>query len=140
MTISIEKMKALCDQATDGPWNLCTHLKTRDDCGCSCGYRGGVWSGDGQFCLFEMGSSPEHDGTKMVPEQPRDMQFNDAHFIAASRTFVPEAIRLMEMMAEALRNGEKQQCYCESDYECKTHAALSAFDALAQGTMKGNGV
>lgn len=116
-----------------GTWKLCKHLATRDTCGCSCGYRGGVWSGDGEACLFEMGSSPEHDGTRMVPEQSREMQLNDAHFISASRTFVPEAIRVMEQMAEALRSC-KYGDMPESDTfdNGAVESALAAFDALGE--------
>ena len=96
-------IKAL--RPTPGPWQPCTHLRERDDCACPCGYRGGIWSGDGESIVCEMGGSPEQDGTKIVPERPRVAQFEDADFIVAAAD--PE-YGLQALAAEVERLQERE--------------------------------
>lgn len=75
---------------TPGPWGLCHHLKSPEhDKSCSCGYRGGIWSGDGEYLVCEMGSSPDVDGNgylqgHSVPMADRPTQLADAALIAAA--------------------------------------------------------
>ena len=73
---------------TPGPWGLCAHLETHDEC-CGCGYRGSIWSADGKLIVCELGSSPDADGNGVIqghtqPQADRQTQFADAHLIAAA--------------------------------------------------------
>lgn len=41
---------------TNGPWELCHHLKSAEsDRSCPCGYRGSIWGSDGNHVVCEMG-------------------------------------------------------------------------------------
>lgn len=90
---------------TPGPWKLCVHLAKHDQIPCSCGYRGGIWSGDGESIICEMGGSPEHEGTKITPESTREQQFMDAHLIAASPCLLRELKHLVALMESMERDG-----------------------------------
>lgn len=124
MTISIEQMKALCDQATDGPWGAHIEYKPYPD----------RIMAKGEYIAEVM------DGNSS----------SNCKFMSASRTFVPEAIRVLEMMAEALRLSKCRIKYLGAVNADRRHYeavfipemddALAAFDALAQGMMKGDGV
>lgn len=75
---------------TPTPWVLCHHLKSHEhDASCGCGYRGSVWSADGQYIVVEMGSSPDSDGEgkiqgHMMPQADRSTQLADAAFIVTA--------------------------------------------------------
>lgn len=98
----IAEIRARAEAATPGPWKLCHHLKSKDhDESCHCGYRGGIWSGDGEFVVCEMGSSPDVDGDGFVqghstPQCPRDQQLFDAAFIFRARTDIPALLSALE--------------------------------------------
>jgi hypothetical protein len=69
---------------TSTPWGLCAHLANHDEC--PCGYRGAIWSADGETIVCEMGSSPDHDGAGKImghtqPQADRPTQLADAAFI-----------------------------------------------------------
>ena len=96
--VETDELLALAKAATRGPWKLCHHL--RDDATCPCGYRGGVWSGDGERLLFEMGGTPEEDGTMMTPTPSPEQRRADAAFIVACS---PERITALCAELTALR-------------------------------------
>jgi len=109
-----------------GPWKLCHHLKSKDhDESCHCGYRGGIWSGDGEFVVCEMGSSPDVDGDGFVqghstPQCPRDQQLFDAAFIAHARTDIPALLSALE--AEKKRADEAEALVERLKREAVQHA------------------
>lgn len=96
----IAEAEGLCAAATPGPWSLCHHLRPGGDDSCPCGYRGGIWSGDGETIVLEMGGSPEVDGTKILPEADRPQQIADAAFIARARTLLPELLAALRQRPE----------------------------------------
>lgn len=52
------------------PLRLCHHLQSKeDDKSCPCGYRGSVWSADGEHVIFEVGESKSE---LMQPPLERD--------------------------------------------------------------------
>lgn len=92
---------------TQGVWTLCLHLETHDECGCKCGYRGGIWGNDGKEIVCEMGGSSDEGGIKFIPESPRKMQCDDAKFINKSSRIadpIKALVRDYAMMLGALSN------------------------------------
>lgn len=81
-------MRATKHTAT--PWGLCHHLQSPEhDASCQCGYRGSIWSADGEHIVLEMGSSPDHDGDgklmgHTMPQADRATQLADAAFIVTA--------------------------------------------------------
>jgi len=116
---------------TLGPWKLCHHLESIEkDKSCGCGYRGGIWSGCGEFIVCEIGGSLcPNTGEKYFPEVEREQQISDAHLIAAA----PE---LYELLLEIL---DKEKCViysnaigkvrtgsvCFQDWELRARAAIA---------------
>jgi hypothetical protein len=65
-----EELRALAEGATPGPWTRCFHLQSAEnDASCPCGYRGGIWSGDGSLIVCEMGGDSGGEG--IGPPAPR---------------------------------------------------------------------
>lgn len=67
---------------TTTPWQLCHHLQSDEkDASCKCGYRGGIWGGDGEVLVCEMGNCNRHEGHDMVDTGDRPTQLANAAFI-----------------------------------------------------------
>jgi len=101
----LSEIVAGLDGVTPGIWGACHHLKSPEhDASCPCGYRGGIWSGDGEYLVVEMGSSPDVDETGQVqghitPQADRATQLADAaHIIRCS----PDRIRAIAAYVEQL--------------------------------------
>ncbi|NNH67786.1 hypothetical protein [Rhizobium laguerreae] len=97
---------------TPTPWGLCYHLRSPEhDAACTCGYRGSIWSADGEYIVLEMGSSPDVDGTGTAqgytqPQADRPTQLADAAFIVEAvnshASLTEERDRLREENARLL--------------------------------------
>ena len=95
--LNVDEVRKRCEGATSGPWRLCAHL--RPGCDCTCGYRGGIWSGDGASIVCEMGNDPDDK----IPPPPLTCEqlVRDAAFIANARSDLPAALaRIAELEAE----------------------------------------
>ncbi len=73
---TIQKMKKLCEAATDGPW------ETR--------------------FIYRVWDAARKDSTVMFGTTPKQ-EWKDAEFIAEARSFVPEAIAEIERLRDALK-------------------------------------
>ena len=65
------------------PWALCHHLESVEhDNSCPCGYRGGIWGGDGEHVVCEMGATeiPEEGS---LPRYDRVTEIANAHRIVS---------------------------------------------------------
>lgn len=90
---------------TPGPWRLCAHLADHDQC--SCGYRGGIWSGDGETIVCEIGGPSGAPGDEMIPRADRQTQFADAHLIAAA----PEMLEALVAALPYIETAEEDDAY-----------------------------
>ena len=71
---------------TPGPWKLCHHLRSPEgDKQCPCGYRGGIWGGDGEHIVCEIGPTivPGQEGLE-GGRYPREVELANARLIAAA--------------------------------------------------------
>ena len=108
------------DGVTPGPYLLCAHLRSPEgDKKCSCGYRGGIWGGDCESIMLEMGAYANPGEECLHPRYDRPTELtNAAHF---ARCY-PEAIRSiaayvakLEADNERLRNGaDLTKCTAQS--------------------------
>lgn len=92
--MKLEEIEKLCAEATRGPWKLCYHLESHEhDSSCRCGYRGGIWGGDGDHMVCEMGSTiiKGEEGLE-PPRYDRATELKNAEFIAASRELMPKLL------------------------------------------------
>lgn len=67
------------------PWSVCYHLSPITADKCKCGYRGRVWSADGETMVCELG--PPRAGEGICCEHkpmPQDMRLATAALIAAA--------------------------------------------------------
>lgn len=112
---------------TPGPWKLCHHLRRGGDATCTCGYRGGVWSGDGEAILLEMGGSPERNGDKVLPERSRAEQLADAEFIANA----PDDVTFLLARLDEARRDSARLDWLESTggYVTRYNAPLNGWEA-----------
>lgn len=144
----IAEIRARAEKATPGPWKLCLHLEQAEKCECTCGYRGGIWGGDEETRICEMGGT-RIDGIEVEREAPRAVQFADARLIATSRTDIPalcdshdeQAKRIAELEREnaslrwSVAEGKHEQKRAEGLFNtnCNLTAQLAQRDkALAE--------
>ena len=87
---------------TAGPWQLCSHLKNLDKC--PCGYRGGIYGGDGKGMICEMGSTSivGEEGLEM-PRYGRYQEFANANLIAAA----PDLYEALETWLQAAQSADE---------------------------------
>lgn len=96
----LDEIEARANAATKGPWVRCHHLQSVEaDKDCPCGYRGGIWGGDKEHVVCEMGTGPEPDA---APRYERTQEIANSAFIEEARMDVPdlaasyrEAVRLV---------------------------------------------
>jgi len=103
-----------------GPWGLCFHLQSeQNDKKCSCGYRGSVWTSDGNHIICEMGESLDPQTGELWHEPlPRDEQIKLAHLIAAAPDLLEalkSAVEWIEEECEIVIGSAEEHClndYC----------------------------
>jgi hypothetical protein len=111
---------------TPVPWQLCAHLAKHDQC--SCGYRGAIWSADGESIVCELGSSPEHDGKiigHIQPQAGRPTQLADAAFIVKAVNNHDALRNALEAMIR-LHNGDGPSAVPHADRIAVVEAARKA--------------
>lgn len=91
---------------TSTPWQLCHHLQSAEkDASCKCGYRGGIWGGEGEVLVCEMGNCNRHEGHDMVDTGDRPTQLANAAFIVKAvnnHAALVEALKLARARIEYL--------------------------------------
>ena len=90
MKLNLEELKKLADAASEGPWDI---VREEYDCGYF-NYIG--WNSKESFSCGEIANMNAK---------------NNAAFIAASRTVVPQLIERIEELEKAL---EREECDCSS--------------------------
>jgi len=96
--MKIEEMKEITESATDGHWNPCYHLRSKEnDESCSCGARGHIWGGDKEFVICEMGSTviAGQEGLE-PPRYSREQELKNAKFIAMARNKMDKLLAVAE--------------------------------------------
>lgn len=97
-------------------------------------------AGNGQITVHDMTYLNRHIAYMPLDAMPEGEQEANAQFIAASRTWVPAAIKVMEKMAEALEKGiELLEPFEESGFlgtEAlnKHRESLAAYKELLNGS------
>lgn len=113
---------------TPTPWDLCHHLQSAEkDASCKCGYRGGIWGGDGEVLVLEMGNCNRHEGHDMVDTGDRPTQL-------ANAAFVVKAVNNHDLMMAALER-IAIACTDNMDRSCDHRMALDFVRQVANGTI-----
>ena len=99
-------LQALLGEATDGPWLLCAHLKDGDEC--SCGYRGGIFGGDQEGIICEIGNvpTPGEEGLE-APRYERPTELANARLIAMAPDLAREVVRMREATWQPIETAPK---------------------------------
>lgn len=127
---------------TPTPWSPCHHLKSPEhDASCSCGYRGSIWSADGETIVLEMGASPDRDPDgkvmgQMMPQADRPTQLADAAFILnavnAHDVLVAQNEWLKARLADLQLPSNSPKNIEEWLVECGMPSTLSAVSGLSR--------
>lgn len=89
----LDAIRARAEAASPGPWRPCAHLRP-EPVECTCGYRGGIWRGDGEA----VGSDPAEDPSVGLPSTSKAQQHADAQFIVHARADVPALLAEVERL------------------------------------------
>ena len=113
---------------TPGPWRLCFHLESpENDASCPCGYRGGIWSGDGESLVCEMGGTPDCYGEQVYPQPDRQTTLVNARLISAA----PQLLQATKFLVEFIEANDELDVFQVEDV-LEYQAAKSAI-AKAEG-------
>ncbi len=106
---------------TELPWSLCHHLQSPEkDASCGCGYRGGIWGGEGssEILVCEMRNCDLHEGHDMVPVGDRATQLANAALIVTAVNDRPALLaRIASLEADNARLREALGPFADIDGE-----------------------
>lgn len=132
MTDAIERLRELLAKATPPGLKLCTHLADDGaDDKCKCGYRGGVWTADGEHILFTMGEpvSEKFPGLE-APRIDRPTEIASARLLVAAYDALPGLLDTIDTLTAerdaAVKRAEELSALADREHDRWVREVIAA--------------